>query len=72
VWIVKSADMFVRVLFGGPGQGVDCILTDIAVVYNIDRGPRGGGRGQLPKSELVYEGALQRKRYTRFMLVGRK
>lgn len=27
---------------------------------------------QVPMSELLYEGALQRKRYSRFMLIGRK
>lgn len=29
-------------------------------------------RRQVPMSELLYEGALQRKRYSRFMLIGRK
>ncbi|MFQ5776035.1 MAG: hypothetical protein ACE5GS_16060 [Kiloniellaceae bacterium] len=28
--------------------------------------------GQLPMSELYYEGALKRRRYSRFMLIGRK
>jgi hypothetical protein len=27
---------------------------------------------QAPMSEVLYEGALQRKRYSRFMLIGRK
>jgi len=27
---------------------------------------------QMPMSELLYEGALQRKHYSRFMLIGRK